>query len=498
MTLAESYALTADVDMQPLDLSIRPKRDNSWPIQLDMRDQCQSCLTSKCICNMASPGSEHLSSCVDLTNISRHRPHAGLLTSLLSNTDFTFYTRSHVPSLSPGFRGSHRHSPYHVPPRRASDTDQEDADIQQSSCNDDINMCSSSNCVTSWHRHSDQDVYRQPHKQLLLESSRPNQAGNGQHVSAIFHSSAATPLIVRSNKCQSGNSPSIYSQWNTAEISSRCHGNAENIRITECAIYNFEQQEAVCRDAIQDTLDKRSSLRPALTRRYRDKTHQRAVYPASYSPDSHQTSPVNWQEHLRHPESPGIVSSSSPDTWDLYSDNSPSPFSTRTTACGSKHNYQLQEQPGVYIHPEMETQQPLSYHEAPPLDRPARTSSQSKDNCAWKNCPTYKPSSITPTDCDQVSTSTDSFCTTNNRLQRPQKSADANPLQRSPSDKFTSTQVSILDFWISKFLWERSVEAASTRKPCHFEYVCSDNGQKKIRFRLVDLMELQVEQSLLA
>ncbi|BFZ04353.1 hypothetical protein BsWGS_07392 [Bradybaena similaris] len=497
MTLAASYALTADVDMQPLDLSIRPKRENSWPLQLDMMDQCQSWLTTKCICNLASPGSKHLSSCVDLANTSRHRPHAGLLSSLLSNTDFTFYTRRQVPDLSAGFRGSHRHSPYHVPPRRASDTDEEDAAIQQSSYNDDTDMCSSFDCVTSWHRHSDQDVYRQPHKQSLLEFLRPNHAGNGHQTSAIFHSSAATPLV-RSNRCQSGNSPSIYSQWNTSEVSSRYHRNAEHINITGCALYNSEQQqEAVCRDTIHHTFDRDSGLGPAMTQRYRDKTHPRAVYPASYSPDSRKTSPVNWQEHLRHPESPDIVSSSSPDTWDLYSENSPSPFSTRTPACGSKHSSQLQEQPGVYRHPEIDTQQPLSYLGASLLDRPATTSSPSKDNSPWKVCPSYKPSSITPTDCDQVSTSTDSFGTTDNRLQSLQNSADGTPLQRSPN-KFTSTQVSILDFWISKFLWERSVEAASARKPCHFEYVCSDNGQKKIRFRLVDLMELQVEQSLLA
>ncbi|XP_059151126.1 uncharacterized protein LOC131937594 [Physella acuta] len=54
-------------------------------------------------------------------------------------------------------------------------------------------------------------------------------------------------------------------------------------------------------------------------------------------------------------------------------------------------------------------------------------------------------------------------------------------------------KISLLDFWISKILMERSEELP--KKSCGVDYKLVD-GHSKIRISLVDLIELQVEQSL--
>lgn len=67
-----------------------------------------------------------------------------------------------------------------------------------------------------------------------------------------------------------------------------------------------------------------------------------------------------------------------------------------------------------------------------------------------------------------------------------------------PASNENSTKISLLDFMISKILMERNLETPQDKKPCDIDYICTPDGDKKIRLRLVDLMELQVEQSLKA
>ncbi|KAH9525712.1 hypothetical protein Btru_002150 [Bulinus truncatus] len=73
--------------------------------------------------------------------------------------------------------------------------------------------------------------------------------------------------------------------------------------------------------------------------------------------------------------------------------------------------------------------------------------------------------------------------------QPKEKDAPAVPAQ-SDDKNVDSTKISLLDFWISKILMERSEE--TPKKPCSVDYIRrTGDGQKRIRISLVDLIELQ-------
>jgi hypothetical protein len=119
----------------------------------------------------------------------------------------------------------------------------------------------------------------------------------------------------------------------------------------------------------------------------------------------------------------------------------------------------------------------------------------------------YNPSTNTESNNDAINNATTAIMMDNkiteNMIKRSSFSTRNNFAITSSSssslDRDESfTKMNALDFCITKVLMERSIDPPTTGKPCSVDYICMANGEKRIRFRLVDLIELQVEQSLKA
>lgn len=526
--LSETVFVQNEDDMQPLDLSMRPNREAQTVKQYSSHEHKPICLVKSCIC---STQPEHLSPhAISGQGVSRS-PLPGVTLSSFNRADSPMYTQHQMLSSTYHATSSKvKSSPSSVPqisPWKSTQTSPFQLLVSTDKVLNGAQNSSGLFRPYDDHMHQDMNVSSCDEAEEKSLATLPKQHDyddeNDEPTYMDLDSTTAVLLTAKSKKHFTGNSSLIYGNPNSPQTSSVHNKNNEAKTVGP---HQSPLLQALNSKKVNDFSDKRAAtyfVGGVISHTSFEKSHKKIIGHSSIMPNSEQAAhPKPQQPHLPDSStSPANVpvSTGHVNLYRLQTDTHPTTTFQHQVTEG--HTGMLHSDNPVYSKTSMSSQHLPSSTNQMNLVQSVSKSHTDQDSDAGSDSDKPTSNKITSNVQLPVSSSMTSDvarhkhkrtadCSDNfqqktsdgvsaNKHRRTGDCSDENLQQvTSQQEGNTSTKISLLDFWISKILMERSIEASQPRKPCNVDYICTANGEKRIRLRLVDLMEMQVEQSMKA
>ncbi|CAG5135794.1 unnamed protein product [Candidula unifasciata] len=494
-------------DMQPLDLSMRANRVEKTVKQPTSHEHKAICLVKSCTC---STQPEHLSHYHVAGQVITRSPLPGMTLSSSSREGSPLYTQHHMlsstyqtsSSKAASFSSSvPQISPWNTteftPFQHLIPTDKGLKDAHNSSglfgrynqMHQDMNI---GTC-----EETEQDSLA-----TLPKKDSYDEENDEPTYMDLDSTTTSTSLTTKTMRNYPGNSNFAYKQLNSPQISSKHSKNSDGGSESACSPYQSPLLQALNSKRSNDLSDKRATNYfggGVISHTSFEKSHKKIIGQTGIVPNSEKA--AHPKQQLAFPDSstsPATVPVSTGHV-NLYRSHTDTHLTTTVQHQDTEgHTAMLHNNYPAYPKTSLSSQYlPLPTNEMHLVHSVCKSPIDQESN-AGSDTETSTPDKIASNVQLPVCTNSTSDGISGNQQTRTGDCSEDNPQVNSEQEGNGSTKISLLDFWISKILMERSIENSQPRKPCNVDYICTANGEKRIRLRLVDLMEMQVEQSMKA